>query len=103
MITNLQYLGIYPDAIDGAIETCENALKMYNFTTWEIDDMNEHATEILADIGRFDDITNSIIKSYFWATADALQKKFKVETDWFVNCDDSHFYIIKDGTYEEVY
>ena len=92
MITNLQYLGIYEDAIDGAIERCEDTMKEYGFTDEEMDDVASMVEEDLNETGTFSDITNSIIGSWFRVTADILQQKIKgIEVDYYVNCHDSHF------------
>ena len=43
MITNLAYLGIYPSAIDSAINSCEAAMKKADMSISEIEKMNEMA------------------------------------------------------------
>ena len=45
MMTNLAFLRIYPDAIDSAIDTVEEAMKDLGFTVSELDDMNEAALD----------------------------------------------------------
>ena len=51
MITNLQYLGIYEDAIDNAINSCEEAMRQLEFSVSDIDDMNEKALSNLRNFG----------------------------------------------------
>jgi len=94
MITNMQYLGIYEDAIDTAINTCEEAMKQMEFSIHDIDTMNELALEDLKSMGSWDDITNSIIQAYFSTTAYLINKRHPdLDVDYYVNCHDSHFYI----------
>lgn len=90
----LNYLGIYEEAINNAIETCEEAMRSLNFTDKEIDELHDIAFEDLKDIGVWTDITNSIICAYFTTTSGIINDKFpEIETDFYINCDDSHFYI----------
>ena len=92
MMTNLAFLGIYPHAIDSAIENCEEAMKDLGFTVSEIDDMNEAALEDLKEIGTFDDITNSIIAAYYGAAKWTIKERYpEIAVDYYVNCDDSPF------------
>lgn len=96
MMTNLAFLNIYPDAIDDAIESCEDAMKELGFTISEIDDMNECAMEDLKEIGSFDDITNSIISAYYHAAASMIEDKYPgISVDYYVNCHDSPFTVDK--------
>ena len=100
MISNLAYLGIYEDAINSAIDTCEEALKSLDFSVDDIDNMNEWAVDDLKQIGSWDDITNSIIEAYFSTTAYMINERFPdKECDYYVNCDDSHFYIDNEEVY----
>ena len=94
MITNLQFIGIYEDAIDEAVDSSENALRICHLED-RIDELNEEALNDLKYTGSFDDITNSIIMSYF-STAKALIEKYaknNYNPDFYVNCSDSHFYL----------
>ena len=94
MITNFQYLGIYEDAIDNAIASCEEALRQLEFDVSDIDDMNEKAVANLRNFGDWDDITNSIIRAYFEATIDFINyHRPEIDVDCYINCDDSHLYI----------
>ena len=94
MITNLQYLGIYEDAIDNAINSCEEAMKQMEFNVHDIDTMNEMAVDDLKDIGDWSDITNSIISAYFSTTKYLINKRYpELDVDYYINCSDSHFYI----------
>ena len=96
----LNYLGIYEDAINDAIETCENAMELKGFTGNEINAMHDIATTDLKDIGDFGDITNSIIAAYFSTTAGLISDKFPDDDiDYYINCHDSHFYINNEEVY----
>lgn len=94
MITNLQYLGIYPYAIYAAIEASEKAVEIAGLGACGTEKLNECARQELEEIGSFEEITNSIIDCYF-ATASWLIKEAHPEwdVDFYVNCQDSHFYI----------
>lgn len=94
MITNLAYLGIYPSAIDSAINSCEAAMKKVGMSISEIEKMNEMALEEFQECGSLEDITNSIIRAYFDTTQYLIVEKFPgKKVDYFVNCEDSHFFI----------
>ena len=94
MITNLQYLGIYEDSIDSAINSCEEALKQLEFDVSDIDRMNDYALEDLKACGDWNDITNSIINAYFSTTQWFIAQRYpEIDTDYYVNGYDSHFYI----------
>lgn len=94
MTTNMQYLGIYEDAINDAIDSCERAMSQLDFDISEIDDMNYAAVDDLQSIGDWHDITNSIISAYFSATRWKIKDRYPdLDVDYYVNCDDSHFYI----------
>lgn len=99
-MTNLAYLGIYPGAIDAAINSCETAMEKMGMSISEIDKMNEMALEEFQECGRLEDITNSVIGAYFDTTQYLIVEKFPGrKVDYYVNCEDSHFYL--DG--EEVW
>lgn len=100
MFTNFQYLGIYEDAINDAIDTCESALKQVGASVSDIDSMNEDALCYLKECGSFDDITNSIISAYF-STVGYFIKKYKpdADVDYYVNGNDSHLYIDREEVY----
>ena len=92
MISNLAFLGIYPDAIDNAIEKSEKLMQKLGFSENDIAKMHDEAKENLNGIGNFNDITNSIILAYF-----ATVKSFALEDDYskisyYINCSDSHLY-----------
>lgn len=94
MITNLAYLGIYPSAIDSAINSCETAMENMGMSISEIDEMNEMALEEFQECGSLEDITNSVISAYFDTTKYLIVEKFPGrKVDYFINCEDSHFYI----------
>lgn len=94
MITNLQYLGIYSGAIDDSIGEVELAMQRLGFSTHEIQEMHEIAYDEMCEVGRMDDITNSIIDCYFNTAKDVIKRRFPdLNVDFYVNCTDSHFYI----------
>ena len=93
-MTNLEFLGIYPDSINTVIETCENVLRDLGFSEIEIDDMNDAAKSDFEMIGSLSDITNSIIESYYSTTAYMIKSRYpEKEVTWYTNGDDSDFYI----------
>ena len=90
----LRKLGIYEDAINSAIETAEHAVRHAGLGKSGINDLHEMALEELKESGSFDDITNSIIDAYFIVAKDMIRQSFpKLECDFYVNCEDSDFYI----------
>lgn len=97
MITNLQYLGIYVDAIDSAIEASERAVEKAGYDVNVVDDLNQYALEDLEEQCTFKDITNKIIGAYF-RNADLMiqEKQPDWDVDYYINCHDSHFYINKE-------
>lgn len=98
MVSNLAYLGIYPDTIDVAIGVAEAAVKccfsgnIGNIGT--VEKLHEMAKQDLEENGSMEDITNSIIHAYFSTAAYLINEKFPyLPVDYYVNCTDSHFYI----------
>lgn len=92
MITTCKLLGIYPDAIDDAVESCENALKKLGFSDDEISDFYDMAEAELEEIGIWSEITNSIISAFFHTARDMILQKFPVlGVSYYVNCHDSSF------------
>lgn len=93
MITTLQYLGIYEDAIENAVATAENALTQLDLD-YCIDELNESAFEDMKALNDWEHITNTIISAYFACAQSIIERELPdVDTDYYVNCDDSHFYI----------
>ena len=95
MIINMHFLGIYEDAINSAIESAENLLKReeFDFTDWDIDQLNDWAVQYLAENGSFENITDSIIYAYFSSAKEYVNKKYpNAQIDFYVNCNDSHLY-----------
>lgn len=92
MITNLQYLRIYPDAIDTAISRVEEAMEGLGFGAREIQDMHDEAFSELEEVGNWENITNSIIFAYY-RTAEAfiLERYPGATVDYYVNGTDSPF------------
>jgi hypothetical protein len=97
MISNLCYLGIYENAINDAIESSEELLKLFGFGVSDVVEMNEWARDYLVENGSFESITNSIICAYFSSAKAYVENVYKeVEIDFYVNGHDSHLYY--DGT-----
>lgn len=102
MITNLQYLGIYEDAIDDAISECEDVLKELGFNISEIDTMNERAVRDFRSYGTTGDITNSIIQAYFDETESMILSRYpEAYISTYVNCHDSSIDVEYDGKGEQ--
>jgi len=95
MISTMHYLGIYEDAINDAVESAENLLKHedFDFTTQDIDNMNEWAFEYLKENGDFGNITDSIIYAYFSSARAYVNRRYpKAQIDYYINCNDSYLY-----------
>ena len=94
MISNMHYLGIYEDAINDAVESSENLLKLLDFNDNDIDLLNYYAKEYLAENGNFNDITNSIIYAYFTTAKAYVESKYpNAAVTFYVNCHDSYLYL----------
>lgn len=94
MISNMQYLGIYEGAIDDAVESSENLLKLFDFNDNDINLLNDYAREYLIENGDFNEITNSIIYAYFTTAKEYVESKHpNAVVTFFVNCHDSHLYL----------
>ena len=76
MISNIHYLGIYEDAIDDAVESSENLLRLFDFNDNDINLLNDYAREYLIENGDFNEITNSIIYAYFITTKEYVESKY---------------------------
>ena len=93
MISNLCYIGIYEDAINDAIESSEELLKLFGFGVNDVAEMNKCARDYLVENGSFEDITNSIIYAYFSSAKAYIENVYKeVEIDFYINGHDSHLY-----------
>ena len=89
----LQYYGIYPDAIISADESGSAALREYGLEQYE-DDAAEYSSQILGEFLNPDSITNSVIQAIFEGYSYIFEKyRPKLETDYYVNGDDSHFIV----------
>lgn len=92
----LQWLGIYPDDIRHAVEVADLACINAGLTEDDIDFDSEDMIFDLKCTGSWENITNSIIFSYFGLCTSAVEKKLgadNVEIDWYVNGYDSHLSI----------
>lgn len=91
----LQFLGIYPDAIENASEIAESAIETCGATISEVNDMHSDIQEkFLKNELNNEDLTNSIICEYFNYAKEFILKKIpSVDIDVCVNCDASYFLI----------
>ena len=92
----LAYLGIYEKAINDAVELAEYLLELFNFSESEINNKFHNCVKSYLKVyGDWENITNSIILSYFEAAKDAVTgryPKFISKIDYYVNGADSHLY-----------
>ena len=94
----LEFFGIYPNDIKHAVEVADMACEQVGVTADDLDRAFD-AEDIIFDLkctGSWDNITNSVILSYFSACASAVENKLgsdNVRIDWFVNGYDSDFNI----------
>lgn len=94
MISNIHYLGIYEDAIDDAVESSENLLRLFDFNDNDINLLNDYAREYLIENGDFNEITNSIIYAYFITAKEYVESKYQnAVVTFYVNCHDSYLYL----------
>lgn len=98
---NLDYLGIHEYEINRAIERAEHAMKHEGFDDEKINDMHAIVFEDLKETGNWEDITNSIIHSYFNVTTDIINEKHDNPqyATYYVNGLDSHFYLDREEVY----
>lgn len=91
----LQFLGIYPDAIENASEIAESAVETCGATVSEVNDMHSDIQEkFFKNELNNEDLTNSIICEYFNYAKEFILKKIpSVDIDVCVNCDASYFLI----------
>lgn len=91
----LQFLGIYPDAIENASEIAESAIETCGATISEVNDMHSDIQKkFFKNELNNEDLTNSIICEYFNYAKEFILKKIpSVDIDVCVNCDASYFLI----------
>ena len=95
----MNYMSIYEDDINNGIDTAEKALNQLELSNYN-DELHREAFEELKEIGDWDHITNSIIAAYFRIAQSIIERELPdVDTDYFVNCTDSHFYIGQEEVY----
>lgn len=94
-MNTLQFLGIYPDAIENASEIAESAIETCGATISEVNDMHSDIQEkFFKNELNNEDLTNSIICEYFNYAKEFILKKIpSVDIDVCVNCDASYFLI----------
>ena len=86
MISTCEFLGIYAETIESVAKECEDTMEKLGFSISEIDDMNDYAKEEFEEIGRLNEITNSIIGAYYRATEYMIHQKFpKLEVTYYVD------------------
>jgi len=90
----LNNLTIWEDAICSGVNTAEEALRQLGLENC-INELHRIAEAVLVDSGNWTHITNSIIYAYFYTAKDIIERELvsSVDIDYYVNCDDSHFYI----------
>lgn len=89
----LNCLSIYEEAINNGIDTAEEALRQLELEH-RIKSLHTIAEDQLKETGDWNHITNSIIAAYFDAAKTIIElERPDVDTDYYVNCLDSHFYI----------
>ena len=92
-------LSIYEEAINNGVDTAEEALRQLELE-YRINDLHEGAIEEMQAINDWNHITNTIIGAYFSVAKSIIeQERPDVDTDYYVNCNDSHFYIGDDEVY----
>lgn len=94
-MNTLQYLGIYPDAIEDISELAESALTDCGATVTEIDNMHESIQQKFFN-GELDykNLTNSLIYEYLSYAKDIINNKLPfADVNIYANCDDSHLTI----------
>lgn len=96
----LNCLSIYEDAINNGIDTAEEALRQLELEHC-IKELHRSAEESLKESGSWEHITNSIIDAYFYNAKEIIERETadSVDIDYYVNCNDSHFYIGDDEVY----
>lgn len=94
-MNTMQMLGFYPDAIENAAETAEAAMTDAGVCLPDIDYMYDDVRERFENGElNYSDITNSLISEYFEYAKEKIEKEISgIEISYFVNCDDTHFYV----------
>ena len=95
-------LNIFPDAIEDAASKCETAMTELGFSWKETCDMHDMVEDDLEETGRWRDITNSVIGSYFRVTKDLICQQFPdTKVEYYVNCHDSHLCVNGEEIYAD--
>ncbi|EGC02203.1 hypothetical protein [Ruminococcus albus] len=91
----LQFLGIYPDAIEYAAEKAEAAMEDAGASLPDIDYMYDVVRDSFKEKELdFENVTNSLISKFFEYAKSVLEKELSgAEVTYCVNCNDSHFYV----------
>lgn len=115
-MANINFLNIYPEAIEDVMDMCEEALSGARQITGKYQsendydnyrlntDLDEQAKEVMKENFDFDDISNSIIEAYFDTTTGILNensffKNLDISFRHYTNCHDSHLYMeLPDGS-----
>lgn len=86
MISTCEFLGIDAETIERVAKECEDAMEKLGFSISEIDDMNDYAKEEFEEIGRLNEITDSIIGAYYRAAEYMILQKFpNLEVKYYVD------------------
>ena len=95
----LNNLTIWEEAINNGVDTAEEALRQLELDNC-INELHREAEADLQESSDWKHITNSIIAAYFRVAQDIINRELPdVDTDYYVNCHDSHFYIGDDEVY----
>lgn len=110
----LQYLGIFADAIDTAVKSCQQILEEAkdlvetygtetDFAMLQQCDIDQNAKTYMRENLDVDNMTNSIIAAYFDETTSLLNdvclfRDLGIGFSCYVNCDDSYIYINANNT-----
>ena len=94
-MNTMQMLGFYPDAIENAAETAEAAMTDAGVCLPDIDYMYDDVRERFENGElNYSDITNSLISEYFEYAKEKIEQEISgIEISYYVNCDDTHFYV----------
>lgn len=98
---------IEPEPIEKAMGSAYNSVKMLTPEDQHkrlLDELDEEALSYLEECGKWDDITNSIIYTFFDAARGivSMYGPKNHQLTFYVNCRDSHLMDYHDGEYDEM-
>ena len=87
----INYIGIYPDAIETALVSANRAVNKY--ARYSLDGLESGIIEHIEKKGfAAGDITNSVISAIFEYAASVIRASDR-KVSYYVNCHDSHLYV----------